>query len=122
MRRYEPTDYADLRAWHEARGETAPDAGRLPGIGFIEPGVALGFLYCTDSALALVDLFVSNPAAAAARRGRALLGIERALAAEAKRLGFSGVLAITREPGIERAAQRNGYRHLGRFAMLYREG
>lgn len=120
MRRYEPGDYPALKAWHEARGMEAPAERRLPSLGFIEPGVALGFLYQTDSALALTDLLISNPEASAMARGRALVAIDRALSAEAGRLGFEGVLAITREPGVERAAERNGYRHLGVFAMLYR--
>lgn len=119
MRRYEPTDYPEIADWYAARGEIALPLECFPRTGLILPGVAAGFLYATDSALALIDCVVTNPEASPMARGRAVSGVLRALLDEAGKQGFRIVAGSTRYRGMRRSAERIGFKYTGDFAMMF---
>jgi hypothetical protein len=94
VRAYDPSDLAEVNAWHRARGmrELKPEC--VPRFGLIEPGLAAGFLYVTDSRIVFADGLVSNPEAPAKARGRAALAVARSLVALGRQTG-STVIAMT---------------------------
>src|SRR5712692_7696099 len=61
MRRYESSDLAEMNEWYARRGMAPMDPAHLPTIGYIEPGVAAGFMYVTDSKLVFLENYVANP-------------------------------------------------------------
>lgn len=118
MRRFVQSDLDEINTWYAARGAPSIPLSTLPEVGEIEPGVAAGFLYQTDSTLALVEGYVSNPEAPSDARNAALDGITAALIADAKALGVQQVVALCTDKGIEERAQRHGFKPIGMYAML----
>lgn len=109
MRRYAPADLPEIARWYAARGLKAPTDDMLSPYGMIVPGVAAGWLYRTDSSFALLDGYISNPAAPREERASALQQITDELLAEAFRNGAARVLAYTAITSIEDLALRSGF-------------
>lgn len=109
VRRYDPErDADDLRAWCEGWGVGAEIVDVHPQLGFIVPGLAVVFLYRTDSPLAMVDGLVSNPASDPDERGKAVDLIMGELFEVARALGFRLAFVYTAvQAGLDRAT------HLG---------
>jgi hypothetical protein len=97
----------------------APDS--LPAAGVIEPGVAVGWLYQTDSKVGFLEQFVTNPEAPGRARLAAVDAIASALMAQAKGLGITKVVAMTRHRSIGRIAIRHGFTYAGPMHVLAAE-
>ena len=111
MRRFLPADLETLNAWRVGHGEDALGPEMIPETGFIEDGVAAGFLFRTESpAVAMLDGFVTNPAAPLRARMEAVARIGEGLAAAAREAGIRALTAFTSSRGIRRLAERHGYR------------
>ena len=120
MRPFRIDDIAEMNGWlseHE-QGPVPPWA--LPEFGLFEPGVAAGFLYETDSGLALLEGYSSNPRSDAAVRSKALDDITEGLLEAAHDRGFRRVLAICQVPAIERRAERHGFKTVGAYTLMGR--
>jgi hypothetical protein len=117
MRPYAASDLSEINGWYAARNFPPVPREKLPENGRIVPGVAAGFLYLTDSSIALLEGYVTNPSAGLRQRSCAIDEITRALLTEAKIRGASEVVAICAARGIERRAQAHGMRTIGIFAM-----
>lgn len=92
----------------------------LPKVGFISPGVAAGFLYQTDSCVAIIDGYISNPVLNRADRDEALDEVTQALLNKAKELGFTHVKCETKLTSIGARAERHGFVPLGTFTYYVR--
>ena len=121
MRPYEPTDLAEINGWYRARGLPHLEPWALPFHGFIETGVAAGFLYSTDSGFAFLDGFISNPGASPIRRARVVAKIVKMLTLDAGRIGFHRVLGIARNDTLGRLVERQGMTAIGKRAMYVKE-
>lgn len=122
MRRFATSDIDEINGWYAARGLPRLEPWAFPSMGLVEPGVAAGFLYRTDSGLALLEGIVTNPAASASSRHAALTAIGAELVAEAKRAGIKRLLGICRDRGIaERAIAHHGMRPVGVYGLVARE-
>lgn len=120
MRRYLPEDDTEIGSWYNKRG-LIPAIGRyLPKIGMIEPGVAAGFLYQTDSTIAWLESFVTNPEASSSERNVALDRITSALIHEAKKLGFTILMVYSRVPSITDRAREFGFCGNAGYTLLSR--
>jgi hypothetical protein len=119
IRRFQSEDVMELDSWHELYGMRPIES--LPRVGFIEPGVAAGFLYQTDSDIALLEGYVTNPKAPSDQRHFALDGITEKLLECAEDLGFRTVWAITKDAGISVRAQKHKMTRLGSFTVLVKE-
>jgi hypothetical protein len=103
-----PEDLPEIASWRS--GGVMPWE-QLPPVGFMVRGVAAGWLIQTDTAMALLEHFVSNP----------LESICIALVHEARGLGFSHVVVLPSDRSIERRVRRLGFEVAGRGAILARE-
>lgn len=121
VRLYRSSDAPEVAAWYAAHGQSPKPKGSLPNTGFIVPGVAAGWLYLTDSSVALLEGYVTNPAASAADRNDALDVITGLLLASAKSDGRSLVLALTTDQTIAERARRHGMHARGTYRVLYME-
>lgn len=117
MRPLCPSDLPSIAGWYAARGSLAPHPATLPPTGRIVPDVAAGFLYLTNSAVALLDGYVTNPAASLRARSAAVDSITAALLAHARREGVRHVTAICASAGIARRAAKFGLRPIGTYRM-----
>lgn len=120
MRRYTPRDYEEMAGWYRAREMTVPPPDTLPLNGAIVPGIAAGFLYATDSTVAFMENFVTNPRAGLRERSKAITRIAEALAEEAHVLGFRSIVLTTGHTGIARKARALGYVDVGERRMMIR--
>jgi hypothetical protein len=121
VRDFAIADLADVNAWHCAHGRPGMAASHVPQTGRIVPGVAAGFLYVTDSDVALLEGYVTNPEAPLRERSKAVDEITHALLAEAKDLGMGRVVALCASGGIARRAGKFGLQWRGSVQFLARE-
>lgn len=85
-------DYGDLETWWLAQDWTPVQRQFLPKLGLIEPGLAAGFLYLSDSGgMAWMEWIVGNPEADYEERGKALDQIIEGLAAAAAHAGAKAI-------------------------------
>jgi hypothetical protein len=114
-------DLGSLTEWYAARDRRPVAAEDFPQIGFIEPGVAAGFLFRTDSSIAFADLFISNPKASTLTSARAVYAIMERLAVEAEACGFKYVAGLVSAPGTKKLCERQGFEKAGVYEMLLKE-
>lgn len=118
MRRYLPTDWEEMAGWYRARGMAPVPADVLPSYGLIELDVAAGFVYLTDSQVAMFDAFVTNPARPSADRGAALDAIIEELLHFAGLQGRTRNLVLTREESMVQRASTRGLRLVEPYTVL----
>ena len=121
MRRVIPADMDEIDSWHEERGMFPLNKGVYPLLGLIEPEIAAGFLYRTDTKIAIFENFVSNPKADKVRRREAMLEIAKELEAQAQILGFKYFTAVTKHKSIEDLSLKHGMKFLGTFQIYGKE-
>lgn len=113
-------DFDEISKWCEARGHKMPDRSLFPRTGFIIDGTAVGFLYFTDSAVAIIDCYISNPDADSKTRSDALDAITVALTQCARFHKCKVIKCDTKLEAIKQRALRHGFKMLGAhdsFAM-----
>ena len=121
VRAYEKTDLEEINSWYNKRKLPLVNAEIMPKTGFIVPGVAVAFMYKTDSEIALLDGCISNPDAAPYERKEALEIIMNELVCEAAHQGFNKVIAMTRHPSIKEVCKRANLRDIGEYTMFSKE-
>lgn len=114
LRLYTSNDFPEVKHWYCLRGEHNAREEHFPPYGYFWPGVAVGFLYSTDSKLALIEGFITNPEAALRERHKAVLGIAEALVIACK-FKKKIPLAFTESNGIRKIAKRVGLQSAGLF-------
>lgn len=107
VRRYEPKDFEQIKAWGEQWGAEYDEA-QFPQVGFIVDGVAAYFLYSTDSVCCWLENMVTNREAEKEERKRALDLIVDAILSEARSLGFKVAYATTKNISAAKRAKTLG--------------
>ena len=120
VKRYMAADYADLVALFHSHNIPAPDMETLPTIGYIWPGVAAGFLYMTDSSIAIIDNFITGKQAERVAKDKALDEIVLALLAAAKASGSQIVKCDTNIHAIKQRATKHGFDCIGSYQSFVR--
>jgi hypothetical protein len=97
--------------WIQARGlgEDAGDLSLLSPLGLVVDGIAMGFLYTTNSKLAFIDCFMTDPASDKAHRSRALDALIVHLMARAKELGYTAVVGTTSAQALAVRFAQHGF-------------
>lgn len=108
LRAYVDSDFEAISGWHIAHGKWPIDRDDLPPLGFIEDGVAVGFLIRTDSSMAFVHYCITNPNAPISKRHAAMHAIIEACVDAAKAFGFKYVLTWSGNKGAVRRAVQHG--------------
>lgn len=120
MRRYVDQDFETICQWFEAREMSRPNRKDLPKVGMIEDGVAAGFLVQTDSSVAFLEFFVSNPAAGRKKRKRSLDSIADELVKVARSFKFKMIQAGTNLGATQMTALGAGLKFSGMVSMFSR--
>src|SRR5271165_2722312 len=118
VRRFTAEDWSQMASWYQKHDQNCPKMTVLPQIGFIEPGVAAGFLYRTDSDTCLIDAYISNPDISAEERDACLDEVTRALLEVAESQNYSKIMAITKSGAISRRAIKHGFRDKGMYSLF----
>lgn len=108
-------DFDDIRTWFEARDSQMPERSLFPRIGFIISGIAAGFIYFTDSDVAIIDGYISNPNTDSKTRSDALNEITQSLIKYAQFQKIKLIKCDTQLEAIKRRALDFGFKHLGTY-------
>jgi len=118
VRPYISTDYDTVDSWFKAHGIQGMDQSLLPETGLIVDDVAAGFLYRTDSSVAFLDSFVTNPEQPQTVRARALQDILEGLTEKAKEVKVRLIIGQPKSAGLIKLGLRVGYKDLGLHQCL----
>lgn len=109
IRRYTHRDYPMIKEWYEKRGQTAPQPAQLSDTGYIADGRVCGFLYLTNSNMAMIEGIVANPDTVPSLRRASLTKLIGCMVDTALLLGYDNVFGIGKHPSITEEAKRFGF-------------
>jgi len=121
MRRVRKEDMVEIGRWNDERGLPPLDFSVYPMLGFIEPGVAAGFMHRTDTSIAIFENFISNPQADKVKAREVMGEIAKALEEAVKILGFKYSTAVINIKSIEDLAIQNGMKLIGAYRVYRKE-
>lgn len=109
--RFVAKDHMEMvQSWCKARGVQQFQAGWLPTVGFIVPGVCCAWLYVTDSDLHIMENIISNPESDPLDRGEAIDEITKRIAETSKEMGGKWLIGASNiESVIDRATNVHGF-------------
>lgn len=114
-------DFKDISNWFSWRKQLIPSRSIFPANGFIVDNIAAGFVYFTDSQIAIIDCYVSNPESDAKTRDIALDKITDALILCAVASGHNIIKCDTQKEAIKIRAKKHGFRPIGSYESFILE-
>lgn len=120
-RSYSDDDYEVISGWYKARLLTVPEKDYLPKVGFIVDDIACGFIYKTDSLIAILDMYVTNPHASDIDRKKALEMVTTLLICHAQACHLKAIKADTKYDAIKLLAMEHGFNYLGEYSSFFKE-
>ena len=118
MQPFTPEHLTEINEWLSARGEKLLTIEALPKIGFIVPGVAVSFLYQTDTTMCMFHAQVTNPSALGRERFLAYRACQRACGLAAVKLGFKVWVGWTDNATVISVAKTRGAQATGPYTFL----
>jgi hypothetical protein len=110
VERFQPTlHYATFCDWTRHYEMTPLPVQFLPQSGFVVEGVAMGFMYRTDSKLALIENLAANPKLPRDTVTAGLDAVVSAIADEGRALGFEVLIGYTNVNAVIQRALRHGF-------------
>jgi hypothetical protein len=112
LRLYTTEDYPMVCEWWRAWKWDCVPQEALPEIGVIASDdtqdICCAWMYKTDSKIALLEWFISNPKA---KKGRedAIAAVTESIAEIAKRQGFTSLVTFTKHPQLTNQMERLGF-------------
>ncbi len=103
------------------RGIPVPDRHDFPPAGSIVPGVAAGFLVCTDTAICFIEGYITNPDVDSETRDKALDMITEHLIYLAGTFGYTHAVVMTVDARIEERANKWGFTKKPAQQLLVKE-
>lgn len=120
VRKYSDSDFEQVSSWFNKRNIPI-EQDYLPKHGFIEPGVAAGFIYSTDANFCIFECFIGNPAKSKEERDVALNDIVAAMIGEAKELGFKDAYGFATSQNMIRRGMEQGFKPLEMCSMIVKD-
>lgn len=108
--RITPDHYPLLRSWYAARGRTMPNEELLSDMGFIIDGRIAGWLYVTNSSMAMIEGVIADPSTVPSLRRQSLRKLCGFLIDTALMLGFTEVFGISRHPSMAKISKELGFK------------
>lgn len=101
-------DYARVAGWWESAGfePLAPDA--LPQYGFVVNDICAGWLYRTDSSMAVIEWIVADPESDKEQRSQALDALLDKLLETARGVGITRIFTSANHPRLIERYERHG--------------
>jgi hypothetical protein len=121
MRQVMDSDFKDINEWRAERKAPILPLSWYPNFGMIVEDVAAGFLTITDSDVAILEHFVTNPLAYRDDRMRAIHEIATRLEDEARKRDYKHLIALTSSERIVAHALALKFKEIGPLTMLGKE-
>jgi hypothetical protein len=110
VERFQPElHYASFCKWTRWYEMTPLPLQFLPQSGFVVENVAMGFMYRTDSKMALIENLTANPMVPRVTATQGLDAVVEAIAAEGRSLGFEVLIGYTNVAAVIQRALRHGF-------------
>ena len=109
VRRVTPQDIGTIQQWYVDRGIPAPNEALIPPTGYMVDDTAAIFMYRTDTAIALLEGTIANPAAPADDRNEAIDKVLEALEADAATSGVKILLGCSIHSGMSTRMLNRGW-------------
>lgn len=100
VRNYKFSDYEEVARWWKAHDWPALEPRMLSEAGLVVEGLCAGWLYKTDSCIALLEWVVGNPDADKELRSEALDLLIKTAKNMAKNQGYSLMFTFTSHPAL----------------------
>lgn len=113
-------DRQTLIDWLDDHGQSNT-LGVLPFTGFIVDDIAAGFLVATDTDVACLDFFISNPSSDPDKRSAGLNEIVSSLLKEAKEQNYKYVKIATNVQAAATRAKQCGFLEVGNYRTFFKE-
>lgn len=107
-----------LEKWHKDRGEAVPKRKDLPTTGYIADGRVAGWLYMTDSSLALIEGIISDPNTVPSLRKESLNKLVGFLIDLATSFGYTNILGLSKHPSILQLGQKYGFKEMKDYKFI----
>jgi len=121
IRRYTSKDYPLISKWYVKHGMSPPKQECLSDMGYIVNERVAGWLYVTNSNVAMIEGVISDPDTLSSARKHDLKRLCGTLIDMSMALGCTQILAITDHPGIEQLCDDFGFKEIEKKAFLLRD-
>jgi hypothetical protein len=120
VRQFTESDIEEVMGWfHSRKIEITPDY--FPKTGFIEPGVAAGFLYSTDSNWCIFECFIGNPNISSEERQKALREIVPVMIEKAKLMGYKQAFGFAVSQTMLQIGMENAFKFVETCSTIVRK-
>lgn len=101
--------YEEANSWGRKHNFPLPGREYLPDIGFVVPGLAVGFLYTSNSKIGWVEWVFGNPEASKDDRAQAIDLVIKLIEYCAKDLGIEALFSSSGSPAYQSVLERHGF-------------
>lgn len=112
--------YERVKEWLWAKGMRMPEKCLFSDLGFMVDGIAVGFLYLSNSRQAFIDQIAADPTASEKDRDAALRFLFKSLEGMAKECGCVLVKILSDLPKMQRRLETMTYTKHGDYGLYYK--
>ncbi len=113
-----PKDYATILEWYERRGKQAPEIASFSDLGYIVDGRVAGWLYLTNSNMAMIEGIISDPNTVPSLRKESLKKLVGFLIDCAMALGYTQIFGLSKHPAILDISRQFGFKEAEGFKLV----
>jgi hypothetical protein len=112
--------YSMLVSWLKARGIAEPNASLFSNYGLVVDGIALGFLFKTNSKQAYIDQIATDPNSDPKGRDFALKVLIEELCSEAKQKGFKVITILASLDKMKTRLTELKFTRIGDYTLYFK--
>ena len=117
LKRVTSKDFPMIVSWYRQRSLTPPDPRALSDVGFVADNRVAGWLYLTNSNIALIEGIISDPKSPPSLRNESLDKIIGFMIDFALELGYTQFIGITKHSKVEQRVKKFGFKVLPHRAV-----
>lgn len=122
IERWKPkAHYKAIASWYHARDLEAPIPDAIPDIGYIVDGKVAGWLHRTDTNMAIIDTYISNPHSTRSSRRHAVELLTATLLDAAGVMGCNKVICLVSIPDHNKLASKYNLKETGQQVFTLEE-
>lgn len=112
LKRVTSKDFPIIVHWYRKRKLTPPDPRALSDVGFIADNRVAGWLFITNSNIAMIEGIISDPESTPSLRKESLNKLIGFLIDFALSLGYTQIIGVTKHPNVQELGKRYGFKTL----------
>lgn len=112
LRRVASKDFPMIVQWYRQRNLTPPDPRALSDVGFIADGRVAGWLYLTNSNIAMIEGIISDPNSSSSLRRESIDKLVGFMIDFALQLGYTQILGVSKHMRIHDVGKKFGFKAL----------